>query len=216
MGERPPHFERRKSMPSWTQKGHALTPRWRWQRLLRPLLAIVLLVAATIVTARLNPLPPRFYGTATASDGDSMRLSGDRIRLVGIDAPEHDQVCWDALGEAWPCGLKAQTELARLLRLGTTECQPEGTDKFGRTLARCTVAGADLGAAMVRAGLALATDAYGSEESAARADHIGLWQGRFVDPKTWRDDGPSGDPGKGWLETLWDAVRELTGARTLR
>lgn len=205
-------------MPRWTRRGHALPSPWR--RLARPLLAIGLLVAATLLAARLDPLPPRFVGIATASDGDSLRLSGDRIRLVGLDAPERDQVCWDAAGAPWPCGKRAHTELARLLRLGPATCQPQGSDKYGRTLARCSVAGADLGGAMVRAGLALATDAYGSEERAARSDRIGLWQGRFVDPATWREDGPSDDPGSGWIESLfgalWDWVRELTGARNLR
>ena len=74
----------------------------------------------------------------------------------------------------------------------------------------------DLGAHMVTRGLALATEDYGAEEASARRDRLGLWQGRFVDPKTWRDEGPSGDPGPGLLEAVWTWFRELTGARTLR
>ena len=201
-------------MPKWTRPGHALGSRWRG--LPAVLAAIVLLAGAAGLAAILDPLPPRFTGMAKAADGDSLRLQGDRIRLLGIDAPELDQVCWTADGAEWPCGRAARAELARLVAAGPVDCQPEGTDKYGRTLARCDVAGADLGAAMVGAGLALSTGGYGAAERQAKSDRLGLWQGRFVDPKVWRDDGPSGDPGEGWLEMLWNWFRELTGARALR
>lgn len=201
-------------MPNWTRPGHALgTP---WRRWLRLLLGILLLVGAAWVAARLDPLPPRFTGNAQAADGDSLRLQGDRIRLLGIDAPELDQLCWDKEGAEWPCGRAAHAELARQVAAGPVTCQPEGTDRYGRTLARCSAAKVDLGGALVRAGLALATDGYGAEQSAARLQRIGLWQGRFIDPKTWRDQGPSDDPGPGLLEYIWTGFRELTGARTLR
>ncbi|RYE83221.1 MAG: thermonuclease family protein, partial [Hyphomicrobiales bacterium] len=145
-----------------------------------------------------------------------LAVQGDRIRLLGIDAPELDQVCWTAGGAEWPCGRTARDELSRRLAGGAVDCQPEGKDKYGRTLARCAVSGADLGAHMVGRGLALASGGYMIEEAQARRGRLGLWQGRFVDPRTWRDEGPSGDPGTGLLPGLWDWFRELTGARTLR
>lgn len=213
LGKRP-RFARSTAMPRWTRPGHALGSRWRGVP--ATLGAIVLLALAAWVAAKLDPLPPRFSGMAQASDGDSLRIQGDRIRLLGIDAPELDQTCWDAAGASWPCGRTARTELARLTAAGPADCQPEGTDKYGRTLATCRVAGRDLGDAMVSAGLALATDGYSSQQATAKRQKLGLWQGRFVDPRTWRDEGPSGDPGPGLLESLWNSFRELTGARTLR
>lgn len=207
-------MQRISTMPRWTQKGHALGLRWpRWTRTIG---TIALFVVVALVAARLDPLPPRFSGVARASDGDSLVLQGDRVRLLGIDAPELDQVCWDASGDEWRCGRAARDELAARLAAGPIDCQPEGTDKYGRTLAHCTVAEADLGAHMVSRGLALATEGYLLESTRARAERLGLWQGRFVDPKTWRDEGPSGDPGPGLLQSVWDWFRELTGARTLR
>lgn len=214
MASRRRQFTRISGMPRWTRSGHALRSPMR--SLASIIGMIVLFAIVAWIAARLDPLPPRFTGTATASDGDSLRVGGDRIRLLGLDAPELDQICWDAAGAEWRCGRAAADKLSELVRAGQVECQPEGTDRYGRTLARCAVAGNDLGARMVRAGLALATDAYGADEAAAKRVKTGLWQGRFVDPKTWRDEGPSGDPGKGLLETLWDGFRELTGARTLR
>ncbi len=201
-------------MPKWTRRGHAFGPRWR--RFIPTVVGILLLVAAAVVAAWLDPLPPRFSGMARASDGDSLVLQGDRVRLLGIDAPELDQVCWDASGAEWRCGRAAREALAQRLAIGPVECQLRGQDKYGRTLAHCSVDAADLGAHMVGQGLALATEGYGAEQSRAKSDRLGLWQGRFVDPKTWRDDGPSGDPGQGLFEGLWNWFRELTGARTLR
>jgi endonuclease YncB( thermonuclease family) len=185
-----PRFARIAAMPKWTRRGHALGPPWR--RVLPSIIGILLLAAAAVVAAWLDPLPPRFSGMARASDGDSFVLQGDRVRLIGIDAPELDQVCWDASGKQWRCGRAAHDELAQRLAAGPVQCQPRGRDKYYRTLAHVI------------------------EQAQAKSDRRGLWQGRFVDPKTWRDDGPSGDPGPGLLEGIWNWFRELTGARTLR
>ena len=98
---------------------------------------------------------PIFWARDIASDGDSLRVQGDRVRLLRIDAPELDQVCWNEAGAEWTCGRAAKAELARLVAAGPVDCQPEGTDKYGRTLAVCAVAGKDVGGAVVEAGLAL-------------------------------------------------------------
>ena len=209
-----PRFRRIATMPKWTRPGHALGSPWR--RFAPTVFGILLLVAAAVIAAWLDPLPPRFSGTARAADGDSLVVGGDRVRLLGIDAPELDQRCWTADGAEWPCGRAARDELAAQLTAGQVECQPEGQDKYARTLAHCAVLSADLGAHMVGRGLALSTEGYGTEQARAKSDRLGLWQGRFVDPKTWRDAGPSGDPGPGLLQDFWDWFRELTGARTLR
>lgn len=184
---------------------------------LRQLLILVVLFAITaLVVARLDPLPPRFNGSARASDGDSLWVGNDRVRLTGLDAPELDQVCWRPDGSEWPCGRAARDAMARLLASGTIACQPEGEDRFGRVLARCSVNGEDIGGAIVSAGLAIATDAYGREEAAARAAGRGIWDGRFTPPRTWRDEGGADDPGPSLLERVWTWFRELTGARALR
>jgi endonuclease YncB( thermonuclease family) len=204
------------SMPGWTKPRHALRrrrPARRWP----VLLAAVLLIGGALVAARLDPLPPRFTGEARASDGDSLRLGTDRVRLLGLDAPELDQVCWRENGMEWPCGRAARDHLAALLSHGAIACTTRGTDKFGRFLATCENAlGDDVGASLVANGFAIARDAYGREDSAARAEKRGLWNGRHTDPRTWREEGPASDPGRGLFEELWTWLRELTGARALR
>lgn len=204
-------------MPHWLSPGHALRPRRpRFGGLPAVLAALLLFAGAAYLAARLDPLPPRFSGDARASDGDSLWVGRDRVRLLGLDAPELDQVCWRGDGAEWPCGGAARSRLAEMLARGDVVCAPEGQDRYGRTLASCAVVGSDLGAELVRAGLAISTGGYGAEEAAARTARRGLWSGRFVDPKEWRDEGPQADPGPGLMQLFWAWFRELTGATALR
>ena len=42
-------------------------------------------------------------GQASIIDGDTIEIHGQRVRLFGIDAPEHDQLC-EAAGSRYRCG----------------------------------------------------------------------------------------------------------------
>jgi endonuclease YncB( thermonuclease family) len=204
------------AMPDWTKPGHALRRRFgsrRWQQIL---FTVVAIGGVALLAARFDPLPPRFTGEGRASDGDSLRLGGDRIRLIGLDAPELDQTCWRETGEGWPCGQEARNVMAELLASGSISCATAGVDRFGRFLATCAIGGEDIGARIVGAGLAISRDRYAAEERAARNGRRGLWSGRFTDPRSWRDEGPQDDPGVSIFDDVWRWFRELTGARALR
>lgn len=125
-------------------------------------------------------------------DGDTLVIAGERLRLAAIDAPELKQTCGDAEGRAWACGLWAKERLAALLT-GPADCRGDRQDRYGRRVVRCSVAGQDLGAAMVREGAARAYLRYGDDyaplEAAARAEGRGIWAGRFTDPETLRHSG---------------------------
>lgn len=177
---------------------------------------LMVLGGGAYLAALLDPLPPRNTGMARASDGDSLRLRNDRIRLLGIDAPELDQVCWDDAGDEWPCGLSSQARLSEILDLGQIACQPNGHDRYGRILATCESDGRDIGALLVSEGWAIADGAYRAEQAAARAAGLGIWRGRFVDPRQWRDQGPVNAPEPSTFDQIWNWFRELTGATTLR
>jgi len=151
------------------------------------ILIILLLLGAAFVAARLDATPAAVGGRARVSDGDSFRLGDDRIRLIGLDAPELDQTCSDANGRDWACGREASRRMAALLAQGPVECAPEGHDRYGRLLASCTVAGTDLGRTMVEEGLAIASGRYWLEERAARSAGRGLWAGSFDSPRAYRE-----------------------------
>jgi endonuclease YncB( thermonuclease family) len=145
-------------------------------------LAAGLLGAAAVSLARAAGGPDALplSGTARVIDGDTIELGGTHIRLEGIDAPESSQTCPLRETGSWPCGTAATGALARMIERRTLTCQPQGLDKYGRTLAICFVDGVDINAAMVRLGLAWAFVRYSSryvrEENAARSEHAGIWQ----------------------------------------
>jgi endonuclease YncB( thermonuclease family) len=124
------------------------------------------------------------------TDGDSIVIAGERIRLHGIDAPEARQSCLRATGTPWPCGTWATAQLREITSGAQLNCQRLDTDRFGRTIARCQANGRDVGAEMVARGAAVAFVRYSAEylaqEQAAKAAQQGLWAGRFERPEDWR------------------------------
>ncbi|APW73483.1 thermonuclease family protein, partial [Sphingopyxis granuli] len=169
--------------------------RLRWRRRLRALVALLLLAGLAVAAWLGSPAPVAVVPLVHVIDGDSLTARQDgralTIRLVGIDAVEYRQDCERADGTRWPCGVEARAALERLAGRGPLHCTLEGTDRYRRTLAACRTApgpaGADLGAALVRQGWAIATDdRYFVEEAEARAKRRGIWQGRFVRPADWR------------------------------
>ncbi len=78
------------------------------------------------------------------TDGDSLRIDGERIRLWGMDAPELGQKC-QKLGVSYDCGITAREALISLIGNSQVKCEKVNTDRYRRTVARCSVDGADLG-----------------------------------------------------------------------
>ena len=63
---------------------------------------IVLLVWLVCSTANATD----FIGVPRIVDGDTLAIGSTKFRLEGIDAPKTDQVCLNASGERWTCGLQ--------------------------------------------------------------------------------------------------------------
>ena len=132
----------------------------------RPIIAFVLLVGLLGFygyqhwTAK--PGSP-LIGRARVLDGDSLEISGARIRLQGIDAPEWKQTCVDPKGQAWPCGQAAARELQSHIGGRELTCARHGVDRYNRILATCSAPdGSDVNAWIVRQGWALASGDAGS------------------------------------------------------
>jgi endonuclease YncB( thermonuclease family) len=92
-----------------------------------------------------------------------LAVGDTRIRLEGIDAPETDQVCLDAKGKRWTCGISARDTLGEHIGNRELTCTNKGHDRYGRMLALCSAANEDLNAWMVARGLALAYIHYSTE-----------------------------------------------------
>lgn len=83
-------------------------------------------------------------------DGDTIQIKRERIRLVGIDAPEIKGACAAEVDTAF----KAKHRLAQLIADSNVVLERTGRDKYQRTLAHVSVDGIDLGDALMSEGLA--------------------------------------------------------------
>jgi len=167
------------------------------------LLPVAVILVGALGLHYLTPAPPPIEGRATAVDGDTLRLGGERIRLVGLDAPERDQTCTDANGAEWPCGEAARQRMAALVADGGLSCAPRGRDRYDRLLAVCTMGTKDVAAAMVTEGLAVAQGGYFGEQADAQKARRGIWAGTFVPPAAYRHE----QTGNGQDQNIIDIVR---------
>ncbi|MDK2768089.1 MAG: thermonuclease family protein [Sphingomonas sp.] len=97
------------------------------------LISLLLLLAA--------PVPP---GGCVAVDGDTLRCGSERVRLLGIDAPELPGHCQQgrrcAPGDPYASTRSLRAALAR----GPVTLRRFGQDHYGRTLALVSAGGTDL------------------------------------------------------------------------
>ena len=87
-------------------------------------------------------------GTALISDGDTITISGIKVRLNGIDTPERDQTCRKA-GVTWKCGYEVTETLRGWLATKKVRCLGDTKDRYGRLIADCFVDGYNVNARLV-------------------------------------------------------------------
>ncbi|CAK0771810.1 micrococcal nuclease [Gammaproteobacteria bacterium] len=120
-------------------------------------------------------------------DGDTLMVQAsgrqEKVRLVGIDAPEYNQ----------PYGTVARNALMNLLKGRTVRIAPVEHDRYGRLVARIYLDNLDVNVALVRDGYAWVYRQYADDaafytaEREARNARRGLWsQGKPVPPWEWR------------------------------
>ena len=116
--------------------------------------AVAAAIVLTALAAFLQPLASgRTEAGATIVDGDTISIAGERIRILGIDAPESFRSrCENEL----MLGLRAKQRLRDLLAPSTSiRIERDGQDRYGRTLADVFAGGVDVGATLLREGYAL-------------------------------------------------------------
>tara|TARA_B100001175_G_C19007442_1_gene401840 strand:+ start:14 stop:493 length:480 start_codon:yes stop_codon:yes gene_type:complete len=123
------------------------------------------------------------------TDGDTIKINGERIRFSGIDTPELKQVCVKD-GAKNLCGIKAKEILADKIANNKVNCLSEGKDQYKRTLAECFVNDESLSSYLVRSGYAFAYRKYSNkfikDEDYARMKKIGMWSMEFKYPWDYR------------------------------
>ena len=128
-------------------------------------------------------------GMATVTDGDSLRINGQKIRLWAIDAPELKQTCQFS-SASWPCGTDALNALINRIDKQPVSCRQEDIDRYGRIVAECFAGNTNLNEWLVAHGWALAYRQYSTKfveaENKARLQQAGMWRGEFTKPWDWR------------------------------
>jgi endonuclease YncB( thermonuclease family) len=140
-------------------------------------------------------------GAAKVVDADIVMVDKQRVILWAVDAPERPQKCF--VGDLlWDCYGAARQALGELIGSGEASCtlQPGEPDKFNRRYGVCTSAGKDIGAELVRLGMARAFleqgEDYVAQEEQAKAAGLGVfqpgakidapWEFRKTDPRNYR------------------------------
>jgi endonuclease YncB( thermonuclease family) len=150
-----------------------------------------MVAAAVLVAAGGTARSDSFTGQASVIDGDTLEIHGTRIRLWGIDAPESSQLCRGDDSLPYRCGAQAANDLDAFIARRPVSCIPISLDRYGRTVASCSVAGADLGEWLVQNGLAVdwpqySKGKYGADQRAAEKAGRGMWKGSYVEPWLYR------------------------------
>jgi len=124
------------------------------------------------------------------TDGDTIRINGEKIRFSGIDTPELRQTCLKQ-GIQVPCGIEAKQMLIDKISDNKIVCIREGKDQYKRTLAECFVNNESLSSYLVKSGYAFAYRRYSkkfiTDEDFARTNKIGMWSMEFDYPWDWRN-----------------------------
>ena len=91
----------------------------------------------------------------SVTDGDTMRCGSERVRLIGIDAPEMPGHC--RTGRTCTPGdpFASKAALNALTAGKTVTCERAGNDRYGRTLASCSNGTDNISCAMVAQGAAV-------------------------------------------------------------
>ncbi len=151
-------------------------------------------------------------------DGDGLAFGPIQVRIHGIDAAEMGQRCSLPRGGTWGCDEAAAERLGELIAGTPVTCEPLDRDVYGRIVARCTARGLDLGAQLVREGLAWAFVRYSTDyagiEAEAQAAALGVWQAETQPPWDYRAsrwdravaEAPDGCPIKGNINRQGDRI----------
>ena len=130
------------------------------------------------------------------TDGDSLKIGKEKIRLSGIDAPEMKQICYDENDSPYACGHVAKKKLEYFIKgspYSKIYCYYSERDKYNRILGECVLgesSSLNINEYMVRWGYAIAylrySEKYLDVQEIAKSSKTGLWVGNFDMPEEWR------------------------------
>ena len=129
-------------------------------------------------------------------DGDTIKCDTNKIRLLGIDAPEKNQRCNDNQNKKYYCGKETINFLSSFMQNKAISCDIYGKDFFRRDLGICFADKININEKLLEEGLAISylfnnhtkqyVIHYPALEEKSRQEKKGLWKGKFQSPKDYR------------------------------
>ena len=138
-------------------------------------------------------------GKALVTDGDTIKINDQKIRLFGIDAPETKQFCKEVylsflifnFKRDYKCGEKSTNALKKKIKDKKIRCLiQDKKDRYRRNIGICYLKKQDINSWLVKNGYAIAYRRYSKkyiiDEQYAEDNKLGIWQGTFMEPEKWR------------------------------
>ena len=138
-------------------------------------------------------------GKANVTDGDTIKINDQKIRLFGIDAPETKQFCKEVylsflifnFKRDYKCGEKSTDALKKKIQGKNIRCLVQNNkDRYRRNIGICYLKKQDINSWLVKNGYAIAYRRYSKkyimDEQHAKDNKLGIWQGTFMKPEKWR------------------------------
>ena len=138
-------------------------------------------------------------GKARVTDGDTIKINNQKIRLFGIDAPETKQFCKEVylsflifnFKRDYKCGEKSTSALKKKIKNKKIRCLiQDKKDRYRRNIGICYLKKQDINSWLVKNGYAIAYRRYSKkyiiDEQFAEDNKLGIWQGTFMEPEKWR------------------------------
>lgn len=157
-----------------------------------------IILFSSIITSAIS-FEKIILGKAYVTDGDTIKINDQKIRLFGIDAPETKQFCKEVylsflifnFKRDYRCGEKSTNALKKKIQGKNIRCLVQNNkDRYRRNIGICYLKKKDINSWLVKNGYAIAYRRYSkkyiNDEQYAEDNKLGIWQGTFMKPEKWR------------------------------
>ena len=157
-----------------------------------------IILFSSIITSAIS-FEKIIIGKANVTDGDTIKINDQKIRLFGIDAPETKQFCKEVylsflifnFKRDYKCGEKSTNALKKKIKDKKIRCLiQDKKDRYRRNIGICYLKKQDINSWLVKNGYAIAYRRYSKkyiiDEQYAEDNKLGIWQGTFMEPEKWR------------------------------